>query len=416
MGKYYLVDTNAALNYSQAIDEYNIVVTSHLLRELEQIESNPDKYGNRSFQAREIRRKLKGKKDKIYIDLTDYEWKGNEKFSAKYEDNNILQALIENKDKYGLITFDGLLAEKAMLYGIEWINVEEFNINDEYKGYIEVFMSEDEYNNSFNEINTNNPYGLLINQYLIIKDIKTKDYKLKDQKVLGSFKYDGNFYNKLPTQKGFSTNTFGHFKPNDIYQQLALDSLKENRITMIKGKSGTGKSLIGLNFAIQQWEKGKINKIIFFVNPTLAKNAQPLGFYTGDKDAKLLQSSVGNMLASKFGEKAQLEAMIQREDIILLPFGDIRGYDTSGMNALVYVIESQNLDKELLKLGIQRLGEDSKMIIDGDFTAQVDSKAYEGLNNGMRRVSEVFRGENYYGEVNLPIIYRSEMARKADKM
>jgi predicted ribonuclease YlaK len=70
----------------------------------------------------------------------------------------------------------------------------------------------------------------------------------------------------------------------------------------------------------------------------------------------------------------------------------------------------------LLKLGIQRLGNDSKMIIDGDFSAQVDSRAYEGANNGMRRVSEVFRGEFYYGEVELPIIYRSEMAKKAEEM
>jgi predicted ribonuclease YlaK len=69
-----------------------------------------------------------------------------------------------------------------------------------------------------------------------------------------------------------------------------------------------------------------------------------------------------------------------------------------------------------MKLGIQRLGDDSKMIIDGDFTAQVDSRAYEGRNNGMRRTSEVFRGESYYGEVELPIIYRSEMAKRAEMM
>ncbi|MNG18775.1 PhoH-like protein [compost metagenome] len=122
------------------------------------------------------------------------------------------------------------------------------------------------------------------------------------------------------------------------------------------------------------------------------------------------------MLTSKFGSKSQVEAMIQREEIVLLPFGDIRGFDTTGMNAIVYVIEAQNLDKELLKLGIQRLGSDSKMIIDGDYNAQVDSRAYEGSNNGMRRASEVFRGVEYYGEVELPIIYRSEMAKRAELM
>src|SRR5690606_13957618 len=253
-----------------------------------------------------------------------------------------------------------------------------------------------------------NTFGLMKNQYLIAIDKFTKE-------PLDAFRWDGKYYLSI-FSKNFKTAMFGQFKPYDLYQRCAIDSLFNNQITMIRSKPGTGKSIIGFNYAIHQLEKNKIDKIIFFVNPTLAKNAQPLGFYTGDKDDKLLQSSVGNMLTSKFGSKSQVETMIQREEIVLLPFGDIRGFDTTGMNALVYVIEAQNLDKELMKLGIQRLGHDSKMIIDGDFTAQVDSRAYEGNNNGMRRVSEVFRGTDYYGEVELPNIYRSELAKIAELM
>jgi len=35
-----------------------------------------------------------------------------------------------------------------------------------------------------------------------------------------------------------------------------------------------------------------------------------------------------------------------------LPISDIRGYDTSGMNAGIYITEAQNLDVELLKLAL----------------------------------------------------------------
>ncbi len=108
--------------------------------------------------------------------------------------------------------------------------------------------------------------------------------------------------------------------------------------------------------------------------------------------------------------------MIAKEELVLLPFADIRGFDTTGMNAIVWILESQNLDIELMKLAIQRVGNDSELIIDGDYNAQVDSSQYEGSNNGMRRVSEIFRGQKYYGEIELPIIYRSEMAKQADLM
>jgi predicted ribonuclease YlaK len=50
----------------------------------------------------------------------------------------------------------------------------------------------------------------------------------------------------------------------------------------------------------------------------------------------------------------------------LLPISDIRGYDTSGMNAGIYISEAQNLDRSLMKLLLQRVGEDCVCIIDGD--------------------------------------------------
>lgn len=53
----------------------------------------------------------------------------------------------------------------------------------------------------------------------------------------------------------------------------------------------------------------------------------------------------------------------------MLPMSDVRGYDTSGMNAGIYITEAQNMDISLMKLALQRIGEDSLVIIDGDCEA-----------------------------------------------
>lgn len=95
---------------------------------------------------------------------------------------------------------------------------------------------------------------------------------------------------------------------------------------------------------------------------------------------------------------------------------DIRGYDTSGMNAGVYITEAQNMDISLMKLALQRIGDDSICIIDGDYNTQVDMNQYAGSNNGMRRMSEIFRGQDFYGEIELQNIYRSKIAEIADRM
>ena len=69
-----------------------------------------------------------------------------------------------------------------------------------------------------------------------------------------------------------------------------------------------------------------------------------------------------------------------------------------------------------MKLALQRIGEDSICIVEGDYNAQVDLSSYSGNNNGMKRMSEVFRGHSLYGEVELQNIYRSKIAEIAEQM
>ena len=136
--------------------------------------------------------------------------------------------------------------------------------------------------------------------------------------------------------------------------------------------------------------------------------------YPGSRDEKLLDSQIGNLLVSKLGSRLVVEDMINNEELVLLPLSDIRGYDTSGMKAGIYISEAQNMDVNLMKLTLQRIGEDSICIIDGDCEAQVDLAEFAGSNNGMRRVSKVFRGQEIYGEITLKNIHRSKIARIAE--
>ena len=138
--------------------------------------------------------------------------------------------------------------------------------------------------------------------------------------------------------------------------------------------------------------------------------------YPGSRTEKLLDSQIGNLLESKLGDRVAVERLIDDGQLVLLPMSDIRGYDTTGMNAAIYISEAQNLDIELMRLALQRIGEDSICILDGDSNAQVDLSMYAGDNNGMRRVSQVFRGSDIYGEVTLKQIYRSKIAELAQQL
>ena len=279
---------------------------------------------------------------------------------------------------------------------------------DQYCGYKEIQMSDDQMTDFYSYPN-DNIFGLRINEYI---NIYNSDGKLVDTKV-----WTGSEYRHL-TYKSFNSRWFGEIKPlkGDIYQAMVADSFVNNQITMVKGPAGSGKTYLALGYLMSLLDRGKIDKIIIFCNTVAVKGSAKLGFYPGSRTEKLLDSQIGNLLESKLGDQLAVEKLINEGSLILLPMADIRGYDTTGMNAAVYITEAQNLDIELMRLALQRIGEDSICILDGDDQAQVDSSLYAGNNNGLRRVSKVFRGSDIYGEVKLKNIHRSKIANLAQKL
>ena len=279
----------------------------------------------------------------------------------------------------------------------------------EYDGYKEVYLDEDGMSEFYSNPNTN-LYDLYVNQYLLVYDANSGE-------CVDRLCWDGEGYRHL-SYNNFNSRWFGDVKPmkGDVYQSLVADSLTNNKITLIKGPAGSGKTYLSLAFLMHKLERNRIDKIIVFCNTVATKNSAKLGYYPGTRDEKLLDSQIGNLLISKFGGRIAVEQMIQQEQLVLLPMSDIRGYDTSGMRAGIYISEAQNLDVDLMKLTLQRIGEDSICIIDGDCKTQVDDVHFAGSSNGMRRASQVYRGEDVYGEITLKNIHRSRIAQIAEKM
>ena len=247
------------------------------------------------------------------------------------------------------------------------------------------------------------------NEYLLIKN--------SNNEIIDHYKYtkDKNL-ERIVQYPIFDSKMFGKVKPKDDYQYIAMNSLLNNQITVLRGPAGTGKSYLALGYLFKLLEDGDIDKIIIFCNTVATIGSAKLGYYPGSRDTKLLDSQIGNFLSSKLGDKIEVERLVEDNKIVLVPLSDIRGYDTSGHKAGVYITEAQNLSIDLMKLALQRIGEDCICILDGDDETQVDLPLYTGKNNGLRRVSEIFRGEDMYGEVTLVNIYRSRIAQLAEKM
>lgn len=407
-------DTCSLLDLQQNAFESKFLISNVTLSELEQIKTSGTKDEDTKWAARKVLHLLIENEDKYEVvfphDFEDFVAEFN---LPKSDDSRIICSAYHYWNERNDITFvtsDLACRALANVVGLptQFSLVED---EDSYTGYQIVHMNDSELANFYEQIITykENIYELKINEYLLITD--------NTNKVIDEYKWTENGYTKIPFYKSES-KMFGRVTPfnNDPYQKIALDSLDKNQVTMLRGSAGSGKSYLAFSHMFSMLERGEVDKIIIFCNTVATKGSAKLGFYPGSRTEKLLDSQIGNLLESKLGDRMEVERLIDKGSLVLLPMSDIRGYDTSGMNAVIYISEAQNLDIELMRLALQRIGEDSKCIIDGDYTHQVDMSMYAGVHNGMRRVSQVFRGEPFYGEVELKTIHRSRIAQVAEKM
>ena len=212
-----------------------------------------------------------------------------------------------------------------------------------------------------------------------------------------------------------SLSTFEKLKAKDIYQSCVIDSIMNNQFTAISGKAGSGKSLLSLMSVMNLIKRGEYDRVIVMFNPTKTRGATDMGFYGGDANKKAMQNSIGNILTTKFGDRSAVDYLLNDEKLRLVSIADCRGMEIKDREIL-YISEAQNTSVDLIKLCLTRVSEKAKVIIEGDFDTQVDARIFEGSNNGLKRVVEVFRGEPEFGYIKLQNIYRSRIAELCEKL
>lgn len=394
-------------------DNTQVVISSITLQELEDIKSSGRKDENVKFTARTILNILSNNPEAYEIHIFKPEMLDKfEQFEAT-NDIKILACAFDydcNKhpDETVFVTNDLALKAIANLYfgedSIDSVIQEEL---DQYPGYREVVLDDEQLSQLYENLDYN-WFNLYINEYLVIKD--------RERAVVDRLCWTGETHRRLKFRDFFS-HWFGAIRPmpGDTYQMFAADSLINNQVTMLCGKPGSGKTYLAFGYLFHLLERHEIDRIVVFCNPVVAKDAARLGFYPGTRYEKLMGSQVGAVLASKLGDEQAVERLVAEGSLVLMPAGDARGYEVP-KNSGVYVMESQNLTCDLLRMLLQRVSEGCRVIVDGDYNEQVDMNVYAGSNNGMRKMSKAFRGQDIYGQVELKNIHRSKLAALADNI
>ena len=404
-------DTSSLLASTESmLSAEHFFVSSITLAEIEGIKTNPNKPADIKYKARVAARYLDTHRDQFTVVVcSDAIYKRcTDRYHMPVTNDNLILTCAAETSCETFYSED--ICMRIIGHDVFDLATQSAKVPSEsiYTGYKRLVLDDNHLSSLYGEMDDNR-FECLTNEYVIIDNPAGE--------FVDALRWDGSRYQQLK-RTPLKSSMFGNVRPydNDIYQQLAIDSMSNNKITMLKGPAGTGKSYLALAYLCKLLEQRKIDKIVVVCNPLAVASAARLGFYPGTRDQKILDSAPGAMLSSKFGDKFRVEQMCAEGRLVLLPMSDIRGYDTTGMNAGVYVVEAQNMDISLAKLTMQRIGEDSICIVDGDYNAQVDSNVFAGDNNGMRRISQVFRGHSVYGEVELRNVYRSEIARIAEGM
>jgi phosphate starvation-inducible PhoH-like protein len=153
-------------------------------------------------------------------------------------------------------------------------------------------------------------------------------------------------------------------------QKAAKATILGNKITVLKGGAGSGKSMVAAQAALDLLFTRQVEKVIL-TRPAVTAGEE-LGFMPGDKDAKLAPYTAAiydNMYRLYSKEKIDKEILDGRIEVIPVAF--MRGRNLT--NCCVVVDEGQNITHRQMELILGRICEGSKMVICGD-VAQIDLK------------------------------------------
>lgn len=174
-------------------------------------------------------------------------------------------------------------------------------------------------------------------------------------------------------------------KPRAGGQTDYLRTLIESDVTFATGPAGTGKSFLCIGLACQYILEGRYDYIVI-ARPTVEASPRGLGFLPGDMEEKLspyLYPAVEHM--KRFLGPTEYAGMF-RDGIIkfeALEYMRGRTYD----NTFMILEEAQNCTADQLKMFVTRIGDKSKIAINGDIE-QSDVGSGQGLHYVMDKLAK----------------------------
>jgi len=150
------------------------------------------------------------------------------------------------------------------------------------------------------------------------------------------------------------------------------------------GPSGTGKTYVVSSLAASLYHAKKITKIVI-TRPHVAVG-DGIGFLKGDLREKTEPWAlpVLDVLEEHLG-KGVVDTGLKNGNIEVAPMAMMRG--RSFKNAFIIVDETQNISFDQLKMLLTRVGEGSKIILNGDIM-QSDLKVTDGLTTILKYVNK----------------------------
>ena len=184
-----------------------------------------------------------------------------------------------------------------------------------------------------------------------------------------------------------------HIYPRSATQAEYIQTMMQNELVFGLGPAGTGKTYLAVALAVSMMLEGTIDKII--LSRPAVEAGENLGFLPGDLKDKVdpylrpLYDALYEMLPAD-----QVDKKIALGEIEIAPLAFMRGRTLS--NAFVILDEAQNTTPMQMKMFLTRLGENSRMVVNGDLS-QVDLP--RGVVSGLRDALDVLKGTANIGSV-----------------
>lgn len=165
-------------------------------------------------------------------------------------------------------------------------------------------------------------------------------------------------------------NTHKRVPKNPIKFQLTLNEeqkeakrlILSNAITVLKGKAGSGKTLVACQAALDMLFTRQIDSIVI-TRPTVSK--EDIGFLPGSL-AEKMDPWVSPIYANMYNlyKKEKIDAIIHEGLVEIVPLSFMRG--RTFLNSFIIVDEAQNVTHDQMQMVLSRIGINSKMVICGD--------------------------------------------------